>query len=135
MRISGVDNVDKTWLTCCALHNWLLKVDGLNGEWKGEVLLSDWEGEMGGLDFDGLQSCIPNTIARLCAKLDPRNYNLSGIGPGEDDTGESHDSDKGIDDGIVGFLASVKDLSLLFIVRQLVDHFTIMFLLNKNSWP
>ncbi len=27
--IYGVDNDDKIWSTCCALHNWLLNVDGL----------------------------------------------------------------------------------------------------------
>ena len=25
--IEGVDAVDKVWLTCCALHNWLLEID------------------------------------------------------------------------------------------------------------
>jgi hypothetical protein len=24
VRIHGVDGVDDVWLTCCALHNWLL---------------------------------------------------------------------------------------------------------------
>jgi hypothetical protein len=54
VRNSSVDKVHKVWFTSCALHNWLLEVDGLNGEWKGGIPLSYWEGEMGGLDFDGL---------------------------------------------------------------------------------
>ncbi len=77
VRISNVENVDKVWFTCCALHNWLLKIDGLNGQWKGRVPLSSWEGEMGGLDFDGLWSSIPDAIARLSANLDPCNYDQS----------------------------------------------------------
>jgi hypothetical protein len=32
VRIHVVDGVDDVWLTCCALHNWLLDIDGLNGE-------------------------------------------------------------------------------------------------------
>jgi hypothetical protein len=32
VRIHGVDGVDDVWLTCCALHNWLLDIDDLNGE-------------------------------------------------------------------------------------------------------
>jgi hypothetical protein len=28
IRIQGLDNIDHIWKTCCALHNWLLEVDG-----------------------------------------------------------------------------------------------------------
>ena len=30
IRLSGVECADKIFLTCCALHNWLLETDGLN---------------------------------------------------------------------------------------------------------
>lgn len=33
-------------MTCCALHNWLLDIDGLDANWENGVR-SDWEGEMG----------------------------------------------------------------------------------------
>ena len=33
MYIQNVDEVDKIWKTCCALHNWLLEVDGRDYEW------------------------------------------------------------------------------------------------------
>ena len=45
IRVEGVDVVDKIWLTCCALHNWLLDIDGLDIAWSEEgeeVLSSDW---------------------------------------------------------------------------------------------
>ena len=48
VRISGVDSVDHyVWLTCCALHNWLLDIDGLSEKWVGGVrqCVSDWEEE------------------------------------------------------------------------------------------
>jgi hypothetical protein len=112
-----------------------LEINGLNGAWKGTVPLSDWEGEMAGLDFDGQQTSILNAIARLSTNLDPHNYNLSGIGPGEEVIGISHDGYKRIDDGIVGISMSVKKLSLPFFCRQLVHHFTIMFQRNKLKWP
>ena len=35
VRLHGVDAVDSVWFTCCALHNWLLEVDGLTEEWVG----------------------------------------------------------------------------------------------------
>jgi hypothetical protein len=135
VRISGVVNIDKVWFTCCALHNWLLEIVRLNGQWRGGVQLSDWERELGGLDFAGLPSSIPDTIARLSANLDPRNYDVSGMGPGEDVVGECNANDRGQDDGIVGFKTAVKDLLLPFFHCQLVDHFTIIFRLYKIKWP
>ena len=57
MRIHGVDSVDHIWFTCCALHNWLLEIDGLTHKWVGGVkmLTSEWDGEMGSLEFDGVR--------------------------------------------------------------------------------
>jgi hypothetical protein len=47
IRLQGVDAVDKVWLMCCALHNWLLEIDGLNAEWS-EISTpgNDWEGSL-----------------------------------------------------------------------------------------
>ena len=41
MRLYGVDVADSIWLTCCALHNWLLEIDGHTVEWDGNVGLFD----------------------------------------------------------------------------------------------
>ncbi len=97
--------------------------------------MSNWEGELGGLDFDHLPSSIPNAIARLSANLDLRNYDESGMGPGENVVDECKANDIGRDNGIVGFETSVKNFLLPFFHRQLVDHFTIMFQLKKIKWP
>ncbi len=35
VRISGVYSVDCVWFTCCALHNWLLDIDGLSEKLVG----------------------------------------------------------------------------------------------------
>ena len=37
VRLHGMDNVDKFWLTCCAIHNMLLDADGQNDNWNGSV--------------------------------------------------------------------------------------------------
>ena len=37
VRLHGVDAVDSVWFTCCALHNWLLELDGQNDKWVGGV--------------------------------------------------------------------------------------------------
>ena len=44
----------------CALHNWLLKIDGLSGEWENGVKVSDLGEELGAMDFDGVGEEIPN---------------------------------------------------------------------------
>ncbi len=63
VQIYGVDNVDKMWSTCCALHNWLLEVDGLTDKQDGRIPVSDWEGPLGQMDYDGLLESIPNAIS------------------------------------------------------------------------
>ena len=69
VRIYGVDSVDHVWFTCCALHNWLLEVDGLTQKRVGSVrtLTSNWDGEMGCLNYDGLSRC-PKCTCRFVKK-------------------------------------------------------------------
>jgi len=59
VRVHGVDKVDDIWLTCCALHNWLLDIDGLSDKWNDGVLVRNWGGELGQMDFDGLGESFP----------------------------------------------------------------------------
>lgn len=71
VRLWGVLKADGVWLTCCALHNWLLDIDGFGGVWNGGVAVSDWTGPLGQMDFEGIDDSIPNAIARICQNLDP----------------------------------------------------------------
>jgi hypothetical protein len=88
--LRGAPQQDQVWFTCCALHNWLLDIDGLSEKWVGDVgqCISDWDGEMGCLDFDGARKEVPNALARLFENLETRNYDSSGLGPGLDVIGE-----------------------------------------------
>ena len=48
VRLHDTASVDKIWLTCCALHNMRLEVDGLDKEWDGVgVPTSAYLGELG----------------------------------------------------------------------------------------
>jgi hypothetical protein len=84
VRLHGFEGVDSVWFTCRVLYNWLLEVDGLTEEWVGGVCKvgSEWEGDLGCLDFEGVPVEVPNALARLSANLDPRNFDSSDIGPG-----------------------------------------------------
>ena len=70
IRLRGHKTCDQVWLTCCALHNMLLEVDGLSKQWKNGVK-SDWETELD--DFESL----PFAMKRLCEPGTKRNYDIS----------------------------------------------------------
>jgi hypothetical protein len=132
VRLWGVLKTDDVWLTCCALHNWLLDIDGFGGEWNGGELVSDWTGPLGDMDFDGINEEIPNAIARLCLNLDPRNYDTSGMGRGNDVV-----VDDMVDGVHVGRLVrnTVASLSLAQFRRKLVEHHSVQFHKNTLVWP
>ena len=80
IRLNNTEIADNIWLTCCALHNMLLDVDGLSKSWNNGVR-SRWEAESGEFGADD----IPFAIQRL---VDPtgtdefrlRHYNGSQFG-------------------------------------------------------
>jgi len=83
-RIHGTESTDKIWLTCCALHNLLLEVDGLDERWQHGVE-SDWEGELGEHNSGDASSHAPTFALRhLNSPESRRNYDTSGMGHSRD---------------------------------------------------
>ena len=72
IHLHGVDVADNIWMTCCALHNMLLKRDKLT---------FDWDGEMGLFDFDEDLDQIPFAMRGLKNASLRRDYESSDIGP------------------------------------------------------
>jgi hypothetical protein len=138
IRLQGVDAVDNIWLTCCALHNWLLEIDGLNAEWS-EVSIagSDWAGELGDCNFEGINVSVPWSIACLSQRLEPRRLDLSGIGPRIDvcEQRMQPDPEKDTDPVGVNEVKSVNGMSLKVFRHKLVNHFKILFAQNEIKWP
>ena len=150
IRMDGINVVDNVWFTCCALHNWLLDIDGLTGEWVNGVPVSDWEGTMGEHDDDyPLNKNVPNAVSRLHHNLNFRHYDLSGMGPGtdemnsfqqsflsdDDDNPFDSDSDEDVNNEEGGvYVTVVCNMSLKLFRRKLVTHFGIMFQQNKLHW-
>ncbi len=88
------------------------------------------------MDFDWLGESIPNLIARLSTNLDPRNYDSSNMGPGEDVVGKIYHGDRSEEEEIEhGVMTPVNSMSLVYFRRQLVVHFSIMFAHNLIKWP
>ncbi len=116
--------------------------------------MSEWEGDIGCLDFKGVQVEVPNALACLSANLDPQNYDSSGLGPGSDviaencslltrEVAELSDVTKCTNNrnvmlrisNSVNCVRRVQNL-LLNVFRQLLaNHFAILFSQNKIVWP
>ena len=84
MRLQSIDAVDSVWLTCCALHNWLLEVDGYDEKWNNG-LKSDWLTELGNFEFNDVVRAAPNfALARLENPSQVKEFDTSGMGQGSD---------------------------------------------------
>jgi len=135
IRLEGSVAADRIWLTCCALHNWLLEVDGMDTE---------WEGEYGNNDPDECRRCAPMAIRRLT------NPQLSTFGRREHEVSSienlrvSRNSDDNIDadDDLVTDIRTddngaifVNSLSYFDFCDRLINHFDILHRNNKLRWP
>ena len=132
----GLLKCNRIWLTCVALHNMLLEVDGLAEKWDDGVQ-SDFQRD------EQDDSDLPFSIRRLESPTGTKVYDFSGMGQGNDciscsdnETGTKEDceTEENVtinDDGSI----NVSDLSLKLFREKLVIHFNILFLQNKIQWP
>ena len=138
IRLEGSYTADSVWMTCCALHNWLLVIDGLDGE---------WEGQMGANNVNDVRHLGPFAIQRMAnpevEEFGSRAHERrAAIGrqldgqltvDSDDDSvevdvpGEPH---MNVDGAIV-----VNSLSYYEFRRRLVTHFDILYRQHKVSWP
>eukprot|EP00804_Cyclotella_cryptica_P020059 CCRYP_014862-RA/>CCRYP_014862-RA protein AED:0.20 eAED:0.18 QI:0/0/0/1/0/0/4/0/367 len=141
VRVQDVESVDKVWLTCCALHNWLLEIDGLDAGWQSRILPLTMGSNLGEVDCKGLTQNV--VLLTTAGALPPRNYDTSGIGTGDDvnPTDEIHPADLDNedvydDDAISGEnIRQTSELGLGYFRSWLVERFDILFKQNKIQWP
>jgi hypothetical protein len=141
VRLHSIEATDKIWLTCCALHNFLLEADGLDEQWEFGVP-SDWEGELGEHNSSDVSAHLPNfALERLRTPGERRAYDTSGLGPGNDRdtaaTDNQSNDDTVSEDHIAGSegVRHVPNLSFEYFRGRLVEHFDILFIQNKIKWP
>ena len=139
-RIHGHVSTDRIWLTCCALHNMLLEVDGLDNDWESGVP-SDWEGELGHHNTNDVLAHIPTDI-RNRMNRDGENINTldySRIGRGSDECDDNDDSVTDfsgiIPDGNDSSVRVVNQLNRDYFRERLVENFHIRSQNNDVSWP
>ena len=134
IRFYGIDVADKVWLSCCALHNMLSEVDGLEMKWK-ERIPSYWEEEADDV------SALPFALRRLAEASGKTSFDLSGMGPGtgvdvtldapgNDNDDDDIDSNEGRENA-----TSVKNMSYDKFREKLVRHFNIVFHFKEVKWP
>jgi hypothetical protein len=130
IRLHGTKAADKIWLTCCALHNWLLDIDGLDETWG-----SEWEGELGQHCSQDVQKYLgAEQLRRISGHLEARNYDSSGMGRGNDAIMTGMEATcppvEPVDDFVPPLNDTarvVKDLPFSYFRRKLVEHFDIKF--------
>ncbi len=154
IRLHNTEVCDNIWLTCCALHNMLLDVDGLNKAWKNGVR-SHWEMESG--EFRDEE--IPFAIRRL---IDPngtddfrlRHYDASQFGyrrppvvvsDNEDNDCDENrnrnrnknrnENDKANCNNRIQSGTAVKELNFFQFRSLLVENFNIRFHEKNLQWP
>ena len=138
VRTHAIKSVDNIWLTCCALHNWLLEIDGLDQPWDGvNAVTSEWNGEFGLLEL----SETPLALQRILSPAEIRDYDTSRVGSvrGKNNSGDNNTNDDVLNDADVvtagDAVRCVRNLSLNYFRSKLVEHFEIMFNKKEIIWP
>jgi hypothetical protein len=74
IHLHGTNAIDYIWYTCCALHNMLLEVDGLDQPWdRVTALTSSWECQL----VELVTEDIPTALCWLLYPVTIRNYETS----------------------------------------------------------
>ena len=129
----SIESVDMIWATCCALHNMLLEVDGLDEPWDGvRIPTSEWDGEIGDMEYDD----VPFAMRRAFSPSDICAYDTSATGNAatqrnQQEVGDVGKSNAENDNDV----RVVRKLSLAFFSSKRVEHFGIVWKCHEVVWP
>lgn len=134
--LHGIEATDKIWMTCCALHNFLLEEDELDEAWAASVYL----GESGYHDqADVINYLNVSTLAQLDVA---QRLDTSGMGVGTDVV-EGHTTTSNLTEAIpeeetdvtTGVAVKVHKMDLATFKSKLIHHFNIMWKRGQLEWP
>ena len=150
---------DEIWKTCCALHNWLLEVDGLDARWEQGIPTSVWEGAEGDHDVQDIEMMGGALCGVDMQTFNMQRFDCSGMGPANDheenDSGGEEDEDLDQDSGRGGTVDDeeqedeleheqasnprgirvVREMTSLAFRSKLVTHFDIASQKSEVQWP
>mmetsp|Transcript_29950 Transcript_29950/g.34794 ORF Transcript_29950/g.34794 Transcript_29950/m.34794 type:complete len:335 (-) Transcript_29950:47-1051(-) len=124
IRLQSIEKCDQLYVTCCALHNRLLFIDGLDKGWKDGVE-SNWEREY----RDDNRGEIPFAVQRLNRLHN--NDNVQSQDDNDDNTVETIDFHKYEVNG----KRIVSKMPLSIFQNRLIENFDIRFRRNDIQWP
>jgi hypothetical protein len=145
IRLHGVEVVDKIWKTCCALHNYLIDVDGLEEGWEDGAQLP-WALP----DLAQHNPAAPGfrnfAIDRLLSDQQFAAFDPSGMGRGTDSMAQTAQTEEEKEEETInnrgltfprGHLGVrvVRDCAFTFFRSRLVEHFDILFKKHLVVWP
>ena len=106
----------------------LLEVDGLDGEWEGNI---------GMLDSNDAINNVPFVIQWPNEGWNPQTFDASGLGPGDDrtDCSVAMETNHMLEEIIAPDCRIVRRLSLNAFCSKLMDHFDILFKRHQLVWP
>ena len=146
IRVHGHESTDLVWKTCCALHNWLLNIDGLDEEWTQGVL-SLWEGELGQYDMDDIEFKPEHIRERLSSIEALCHYDSSNTllhdGGDDDDCDNANPVvntgtptiEEPLPPPSAGQVCIVRKLTNEQFRSRLVEHFNILYQKNEIKCP
>ena len=119
---------DQLWLTCCAMHNMLLNINGLHENWE-QGAQSDWE-IFNMQHKDRLSIRTTFAINRLNRHFDSNEEDESSC----EEINNNH-INKICDKYVSNGKRIVRKMSLALFRQCLVNHFDIRFKRNDIIWP
>ena len=142
IRVHNTEAADNMWLTCCALHNMLLDIDGLSVGWQNSAP-SHQELQSGQFQDDK----IPDAIQRLLSTEQEviRTYDQSSCGynpastvpfSSKEDNGQSSStiqSQRIIAEGEGVAVNELVPFSQFW--AMLIENFNVLFHEQKITWP
>ena len=105
--VGSIEKADMVFLTCCALHNYILKIDEMDKEWDGEVSMGDSDND---------------------------NFVMSRLGHVEAETTDEDDLNN-CEYVADNRITIVREMNLEVFKQRLITHFDILFQRRKIVWP
>ena len=134
ITIHGIEATDQIWMTCCALHNFLLEEDGLDDRWD----MNKYMESLGHHDDHDIRRFLETCNGRVSQTQ--RQFDTSDMGAGSDvqrncsTNAESQESD-GVPEPNPNGAIKVQTLSLPYFRQKLIQNFDILWETNRIQWP
>ena len=135
IRLQSLGAVDDVWFTCCALHNMLLNIDGLDVKWN-QGLKSPYEGELGLHEVGLVEQHVPVSLifARVNGVIvSPREFDETRL----HDLPAVHYSDVPVldNDVLISNVRNIRKISFKCFRTVLINHFHYKWIRRQIDWP